>query len=132
MRYLPLVGRVLLCLLFLMSGLTFHFTSEAVQYAEAQGVPAASLLVPLSGILEIVGALSVMLGYRAKLGAWLLVIFLVPVTLMMHNFWAIADPMQRQIQMMMFMKNLAMLGGVLLVAYWGAGPVSLDERQQQN
>ncbi len=130
MRYLPLVGRVLLCLLFLMSGLTFHFTSEAVQYAEAQGVPAASLLVPLSGILEIVGALSVMLGYRAKLGAWLLVIFLVPVTLMMHNFWAIADPMQRQVQMMMFMKNLAMLGGVLLVAYWGAGPVSLDERKQ--
>ncbi len=131
MRYLPLVGRVLLCLLFLVSGLTFHFTSEAVQYAEAQGVPAASLLVPLSGILEIVGALSVMLGYRAKLGAWLLVIFLVPVTLMMHNFWAIADPMQRQVQMIMFMKNLAMLGGVLLVAYWGAGPISLDQRQQQ-
>lgn len=95
MRYLPLLGRVLLCLLFLVSGITFHFTSDAIQYAEAQGVPAASLLVPLSGVLAIVGALSVMLGYRAKLGAWLLVIFLVPVTLMMHNFWAIADPMQR-------------------------------------
>jgi putative oxidoreductase len=130
MRYLPLIGRVLLCLLFLMSGLTFHFTSDAVQYAEAQGVPAASLLVPLSGVIEIIGALSIMLGYRAKLGAWLLVIFLIPVTFMMHNFWAIDDPMQRQMQMTMFMKNLGLLGGVLLVAYWGAGPISLDSRQQ--
>jgi len=131
MRYLPLLGRVLLCLLFLVSGITFHFTSDAIQYAEAQGVPAASLLVPLSGVLAIVGALSVMLGYRAKLGAWLLVIFLVPVTLMMHNFWAIADPMQRQVQMIMFMKNLGLLGGVLLIAYWGAGPISMDNRQSQ-
>jgi putative oxidoreductase len=130
MRYLPLIGRVLLCLLFLMSGLTFHFTSDAVQYAEAQGVPAASLLVPLSGVIEIIGALSIMLGYRAKWGAWLLVIFLIPVTFMMHNFWAIDDPMQRQMQMTMFMKNLGLLGGVLLVAYWGAGPISLDSRQQ--
>ncbi|GIV53730.1 MAG: hypothetical protein KatS3mg039_0248 [Candidatus Kapaibacterium sp.] len=131
MRYFPLLGRVLLCLLFLVSGITFHFTSDAIQYAEAQGVPAASLLVPLSGVLAIVGALSVMLGYRAKLGAWLLVIFLVPVTLMMHNFWAIADPMQRQVQMIMFMKNLGLLGGVLLIAYWGAGPISMDNRQSQ-
>jgi putative oxidoreductase len=130
MRYLPLIGRVLLCLLFLISGLTFHFTSNAVQYAEAQGVPAASLLVPLSGVIAIVGALSIMLGYRAKWGAWLLVIFLIPVTFMMHNFWAIDDPMQRQMQMTMFMKNLGLLGGVLLVAYWGAGPISLDSRQQ--
>jgi putative oxidoreductase len=130
MRYLPLIGRVLLCLLFLMSGLTFHFTSDAVQYAEAQGVPAASLLVPLSGVIEIIGAFSIMLGYRAKWGAWLLVIFLIPVTFMMHNFWAIDDPMQRQMQMTMFMKNLGLLGGVLLVAYWGAGPISLDSRQQ--
>jgi putative oxidoreductase len=113
-----------------MSGLTFHFTSAAVQYAEAQGVPAASLLVPLSGVIEIIGALSIMLGYRAKWGAWLLMIFLIPVTFMMHNFWAIDDPMQRQMQMTMFMKNLGLLGGVLLVAYWGAGPISLDSRQQ--
>jgi putative oxidoreductase len=130
MRYLPLIGRVLLCLLFLISGLTFHFTSDAVQYAEAQGVPAASLLVPLSGVIAIVGALSIMFGYRAKWGAWLLVIFLIPVTFMMHNFWAIDDPMQRQMQMTMFMKNLGLLGGVLLVAYWGAGPISLDSKQQ--
>jgi putative oxidoreductase len=49
----------------------------------------------------------------------------------MHAFWNVPDPMMRQIQMAFFMKNLAMLGGALLVAYWGAGPVSLDERAEQ-
>lgn len=128
MRYLPLIGRTLLSLLFLISGLTFHFSEQAIQYAQSQGVPAAELLVPLSGIIGIVGALSIILGFRAKWGAWLLVIFLIPVTLMMHNFWAVADPMQRQVQMIMFFKNLAMLGGALLVAYWGAGPISFDKQ----
>jgi|DewCreStandDraft_2_1066082.scaffolds.fasta_scaffold00270_26 putative oxidoreductase len=130
MRYVPLVGRILYSLIFLMSGLTVHFSAQGVQFAEAHGVPAASVLVPLSGILEILGALSIILGYRAKLGAWLLVLFLVPVTFTMHAFWAVTDPMQQSIQMSMFLKNLALLGGALLIAYHGAGPLSLDERKQ--
>ena len=77
------------------------------------------------------GGLSVLLGGHARAGAWLLVAFLVPVTLAMHAFWAVPDPMMRQIQMAFFMKNLAMLGGALLIAYWGAGPFSLDERAEQ-
>ncbi|KXB97240.1 MAG: DoxX family protein [Chlorobi bacterium NICIL-2] len=130
MRYVPLVGRILYSLIFLMSGLTVHFSAQGVQFAEAQGVPAASVLVPLSGILAVLGALSIILGYRAKLGAWLLVLFLVPVTFTMHAFWAVTDPMQQSIQMSMFLKNLALLGGALLIAYHGAGPLSLDERKQ--
>ncbi|RMF36357.1 MAG: DoxX family protein [Chlorobiota bacterium] len=130
MRYVPLVGRILYSLIFLMSGMTVHFSAQGVQFAEAHGVPAASVLVPLSGILAVLGALSIILGYRAKLGAWLLVLFLVPVTFTMHAFWAITDPMQQSIQMSMFLKNLALLGGALLIAYHGAGPLSLDERKQ--
>jgi putative oxidoreductase len=53
------------------------------------------------------------------------------VTLAMHAFWAMPDPMMRMMQQAMFMKNLAMLGGALLIAYFGAGPVSLDERAEQ-
>ncbi|PYO38913.1 MAG: DoxX family protein, partial [Gemmatimonadetes bacterium] len=64
----------------------------------------------------------------AKIGAWLLVLFQVPVTLMMHNFWAVTDPMMRGIQIAMFMKNISMLGGALLIAYFGSGPLSLDAR----
>ena len=88
----------------------------------------AGLLVPLSGVLAGLGGLSIMLGYRAKIGAWLIVLFLVPVTLALHNFWAVTDPMMAQMQFAMFMKNVSMLGGALVVTYFGAGPLSLDAR----
>jgi putative oxidoreductase len=57
------------------------------------------------------------------------VLFLVPVTFIMHNFWAAKDPMTAQTEMVSFLKNLSMLGGALLIAYFGAGPLSLDARQ---
>jgi putative oxidoreductase len=74
------------------------------------------------------GGLSILLGYRAKLGAWLIVLFLVGVTPMMHKFWGVADPMMQQMQMIMFMKNVSMLGGALLISQLGSGPWSLDAR----
>jgi putative oxidoreductase len=82
--------------------------------------------VPLSGIIALVGGLSVLLGFQTRFGAWLLVIFLVPVTVMMHNFWSVSDPMTRQIEKAMFLKNVTMLGGALVISYFGAGPLSLD------
>jgi putative oxidoreductase len=94
-------------------------------------VPLASIAVPLSGVLSIAGGLSILLGYRAKLGAWLIVLFLVPVTVMMHKFWLVQDPMMAQIQMILFMKNVAMLGGALLISQLGAGPFSLDARRSR-
>jgi len=63
-------------------------------------------------------------------GALLLVLFLVPVTFTMHNFWAVQDPMMALMQQAMFMKNLSMLGGALLIAYFGSGPASLDRRSR--
>jgi len=76
------------------------------------------------------GGLSVLLGYQTRLGGWLLVIFLVPVTVMMHNFWAAPDLMTRQLEKAMFLKNVTMLGGALLISYFGAGPLSLDAHVQ--
>jgi putative oxidoreductase len=89
----------------------------------------ASIAVPLSGVVAIAGGLSILLGYRAKLGAWLIVLFLIPVTLMLHKFWLVQDPMMAQIQMILFMKNVSMLGGALLITQFGAGPFSLDARR---
>jgi putative oxidoreductase len=126
-RYVVLVGRVLYSGIFLMTILG-HFSQGYIGYATQQGVPAAGLLVPLSGIIAIAGGLSVALGYKAKIGAWLLVIFLIPVTLAMHNFWAVTDPTMRGIQIAMFVKNLSMLGAALLITYFGSGPLSLDAR----
>jgi putative oxidoreductase len=127
-RYLVLAGRILFAGIFLITPLG-HFTPQTIGYAAQQGLPAAGLLVPASGLLALAGALSVALGYRAKIGAWLIVAFLVPVTITMHNFWAVSDPMMYQMQLAMFMKNVSMLGGALLIAHFGAGPLSLDARR---
>jgi putative oxidoreductase len=81
--------------------------------------------------MALAGGLSILVGWHARAGAWLLVLFLVPVTLAMHAFWAVPDPMMRMMQQGMFMKNLGLLGGALLIAYFGAGPVSLDERARR-
>ena len=118
------LGRFLFALIFLMSGFT-HFSKQTIGFAASQGVPLASILAPASGLLAFFGGQSILLGYRAKLGAWLIVIFLIGVT-PMHKFWGIADPMMQQMQMVMFMKNLTMLGAALLITQFGSGPWSLD------
>jgi putative oxidoreductase len=59
------------------------------------------------------------------------VLFLIPVTLMLHKFWTVQDPMMAQIQMILFMKNVSMLGGALLISQFGAGPFSLDARRSR-
>ena len=90
--YVALTGRILFSVLFLIAA-PMHFSQPEIAFAKAAGVPLASFLVPASGLLALAGALSILLGYRARIGAWLLVLFLVPVTLAMHNFWAVHDPM---------------------------------------
>ena len=124
------LGRFFFALIFLMAGAN-HFSKQAIGYAASQGVPLAAIAVPLSGVVAIGGGLSILLGYRAKLGAWLIVLFLVPVSLMMHKFWTVTDPMMAQIQMILFMKNISMLGGALLISQFGAGPFSLDARRSR-
>jgi putative oxidoreductase len=127
-RWAVPVGRVFFALMFILSGFG-HFTSGAIGYAASAGVPAPNLLVPLSGIMAIVGGILVALGLWTRLGALLIVLFLVPVTLMMHAFWGIEDPQMRQVQYLNFMKNLSMLGGALLLTWWGGGPASVDEKR---
>ena len=128
MRYLVVLGRLFYSLIFVVAGFG-HFTHQEIAYAAAQGIPIAGVLVPASGIMAIVGGLSVLLGFHGKVGAWLLVLFLVPVTLTMHNFWAVKDPMMQQIQMAMFLKNISMLGSALFFTQIGTGPLSLDSRR---
>jgi putative oxidoreductase len=77
-------------------------------------------------LLALVGGVSVILGYHAKLGALMLLVFLVPVTLVMHKFWGIADPQMATMQRINFMKNLSLCGGCLMIMYFGSGPYSLD------
>jgi putative oxidoreductase len=107
-----------------------HFSAGAAAYAGSQGVPLASIAVPLSGVIAILGGLSIALGYKAKLGGLLIVLFLAPVTVMLHNFWMVSDPMAAGMQEAMFMKNLSLLGAALMLSYFGSGPLSLDARRK--
>lgn len=126
MSYLVLLGRVLYVGIFIMAA-PGHFSAGTIAYATSKGVPMASFAVPLSGVIALVGGLSILLGYKAKYGAWLIVLFLVPVSLMIHNFWTYTDTMQVQMQQINFMKNLSMIGAALLIAHFGSGPLSVDK-----
>lgn len=128
---LPLVGRILFSLLFFVS-VPGHFNSEGVGYAASHGVPFPQLLVPLSGVLLILGAASVALGFHARIGAVLLMLFLIPVTFFMHRFWEIPDPMAARMQYVSFMKNVSLFGATLLIAYFGSGPLSIDSSTRKS
>lgn len=125
MSILVLLGRLCFSLVFIL-GSFGHFTSEYIQYGVSAGVPMPQILVPLSGILALLGGLSILLGYKARYGAWLIILFLIPVTLMMHKFWGLADPSGAKMQMINFMKNVGLLGGAFLITYFGPGPLSID------
>jgi putative oxidoreductase len=130
MKFLFPLGRVLFALIFVFAA-PRHFTHEGIQHAANLGVPAAGLLVPLSGVLALAGGISVGIGYKTRWGAWALVAFLVPVTLWMHAYWRLSSPESVHIQQAMFFKNLSMLGAALLISQFGAGPISIDKPQTQ-
>jgi len=119
------LGRILFAAIFVLAA-PRHFSHEGIAHAAAHGVPMASILVPLSGVMALVGGLSVILGVKARVGAWLLIAFLVPVTLWMHAFWKLSDPALMNTQRAMFVKNISMLGAALYIAHFGAGRFSID------
>lgn len=125
MKYALIAGRILFSLIFILSSFG-HFKPETIAFAASKGVPLASVLVPLSGIIELIGGLSILIGYRARIGAWLIVLFMIPVTLTFHQFWTVTDPMAYQMEFVMFLKNLSITGGALLLAYFGSGELSVD------
>jgi uncharacterized membrane protein YphA (DoxX/SURF4 family) len=115
-----LIGRVLFALLFVSSGLMAHLGEGGKagrEYARSLGAPAPDLLVPLSGVVIIVGGLMIAFGIWADLGALLIVGFLVGITPIMHAFWKIDDPQDKQVQSAMFFKNVALLGAALIIFY---------------
>lgn len=127
MKIILLIGRVLFSLIFIIKSLE-HFSPRMVDHAVEMGVPMASFLVPIAGIIAFLGGISILLGYKAKIGAWLLVIFLLPTAFAMHKFWQSGDAFSLMMQQYCFFKNVSMLGAALMIAYFGSGPLSLDKR----
>jgi uncharacterized membrane protein YphA (DoxX/SURF4 family) len=125
MDLILVIGRILFGGFFLMSGIN-HFTKlEAMTgYAKYKKLPAAKLGVLISGLMLVIGGLSVILGYYADLGSLLLAIFLVLAAVIFHNFWKETDATAKQNEMLGFMKDIALAGAALilfaLVAKYGA------------
>lgn len=119
MEVVFLIGRILFVVIFLFSGVMAHFVGyrQGVEFARSYRSPAPELGVPLTGLLAVGGAILVGLGVVADLGALLIAAFLILITPIMHAFWKEQDEQTRQIQMAQFMKNVAMLGGALVIFY---------------
>jgi putative oxidoreductase len=129
-QYGPLLARILLALIFLLSGVGKIGNFSGTQaYMAARGMPATTLLLLGAIVIEIGGGLSVLLGYKLRLGALLLFFFLIPTTLIFHTaLGGSFPPEQAQLQQAMLLKNLAIMGGLLALAAQGAGDFSLDQR----
>jgi putative oxidoreductase len=116
MTAIALLGRILFGLLFVGSAFGHMTQTDAMAgYAQSRGLPAARPAVLVSGLIILAGGVMVILGVWGDLGALLLVAFLLSTALLIHNFWRDTDPQTRQVEMVQFMKDLALAGAGLLV-----------------
>ena len=124
---LPLLGRILLSQIFLISGVMklVDWPGTEAKMAE-QGMFWIPFFHVAALLTELAGGLSLFLGFKARLGALLLFLFLIPVTLTFHSFWTYTDPKEQHVNMLFFMHNLTLMGGLLLVMTIGPGPKSVD------
>src|SRR6266550_8753539 len=124
---LTVLGRLLLCTIFFMAAVGNkipHF-SDVAKVMESVGVPAPQLLLVGAIVFLVVGSLSVIVGYKARVGATLLLIFLVLASYYFHAFWKMEGQAQQE-QMIQFLKNLSMMGAMFFIVANGAGPWSID------
>lgn len=125
-NYGPLTGRILIALIFILSGISkIAGFDGTVGYIASQGLPLPQLLAIGAILVEVGGGLLLVFGWRARWAALALLVFTGLAAVLFHNFWAVpAD--QAQNQMIHFMKNLSMMGGLLFVLVYGSGKLSLQ------
>jgi len=120
---IAVAGRVLFTLIFFLSGIT-HFTDQATYVALMPAViPFRGFWVAISGVVELIGAAMIVTNRRPEVGAWLIVLFLVPVTITVHGvlMLTVADPQMQRIQASFFLKGVTMTGAALLITQFGVG-----------
>ncbi|NVB83709.1 MAG: DoxX family protein [Kofleriaceae bacterium] len=121
-----LIGRILISAIFLLSGFAkFTDPSGAIGYMTAQGIPHAQTLLYIAAAAEVLGGLAILLGFLTRLGALGLFIYLIPTTYFFHHFWNMSGA-EAKTQMVNFMKNLAIMGGLLTLWAHGPGRFSID------
>lgn len=123
---IPLFGRILMSVVFILGGIgkITGFSVEEGMVA-AKHVPLPVVAMGIALVIELVGGLAILLGLFTRFTAWILFLYLIPTTLLFHNFWAFQG-MDRLDPMIHFQKNLAIMGGLLILATFGAGAYSVD------
>jgi putative oxidoreductase len=131
-RWVPLLGRALLAAIFIVSGLAkIADFGGSLGYMQAQGMPAAEVFLVLAIVVELACGAGLLLGASARVSATVLALYLIPVTLIFHPFWAYTG-MEQRMQLVNFLKNLAIMGGLAFVATYGPGLLSITARRRRN
>jgi putative oxidoreductase len=124
LRFAPLVGRILIALIFVMSGFSkVQGFQGSVGYAASKGMPLPAIAIAAAIAIELGGGLLLIVGYKARWVAAAIAVFCVVAAVFFHNNFAEMN------EWINFMKNLAIAGGLLQIVYFGAGPLSIDNRK---
>lgn len=126
-RFGPLLGRILLANIFIVSGFNkIGGFAGTAGYMAGKGLPMVEVLLVLTILIELGGGLMLLLGWHARWAAFAIFLFVIPATLIFHAYWGL-EPAQMQQQFIQFQKNLAILGGLLYVMSFGPGAFSLGK-----
>jgi putative oxidoreductase len=126
-----LVGRILLALVFVVAGSRKLMTTAATAgYFAKLGFPMPEVMVWVAIAFEVIGGVLLIVGWKTRYAAWALALFTLVATFAAHRFWEFGDAAQYAAQMNNFLKNLAIIGGMVLIAATGPGPLSVDGRRR--
>lgn len=116
MGFFLLLARILFSAIFIQSGFGHIMNAgEMGEYAQNKNVPLPKVAVFVTGVMILLGGISILLGLWVNIGAWLLIVFLLPTAFIMHDFWTVEDPMDQQNEQIHFMKDIALAGGAFLI-----------------
>lgn len=126
--YVSIVGRLLLALMFILAGFgKLGNIDGTAGFIASGGLPAPTFLAVVVGLLELIGGLALVVGYQVRLAGLALALFTVAASVVFHAFWS-APAEQQYVAQLLFMKNISVAGGMLLISALGAGPLSIDAR----
>jgi putative oxidoreductase len=125
--FFMLLGRILISAIFILAGINKFIDYEGTAaYMASKNMPLIPLFLYAAALVELFGGLSVLLGFKTRYGALALGLFLIPVSIVFHDFWNITAQVEKQEQMIHFFSNAAILGGLLYVICFAAGAFSID------
>lgn len=122
----PFMGRILMSSVFLVFGV-LKFTTFAyyVGLSSGKGMPLPAASIIAAATLEVLGGLAILVGFQVRIVSWILCVYLIPTSILFHNYWALQGALRATMEAHFF-KNMAIMGGLLYLATFGAGPYSID------